>query len=95
MSGGSIIGNELCPVSKQTAVSLALALQLNHAEATAFLASAGFALSTFLTQDIVVDACIRAGIHDIDRVNEILAAHGAKTFPPAEEDGRLEEQKQK
>ncbi len=87
----SIIGNELRPVSKQTAVSLALALQLNHAEATAFIASAGFALSTFLTQDIVVDACIRAGIHDLDRVNEILAAHGAKTFPPAEDDSQLED----
>ena len=87
----SIIGNELRPVSKQTAVSLALALQLNHAEATAFIASAGFALSTFLTQDIVVDACIRAGIHDIDRVNEILDAHGAKTFPSSEDDSQPED----
>ena len=89
----SIIGNELRPVSKQTAVSLALALQLNHGEATAFIASAGFALSTFLTQDIVVDACIRAGIYDLDRVNEILAAHGTKTFPSSEDDSQLEDQK--
>ena len=74
-------------------MSLALALELNYAEATAFIASAGFALSTFLTQDIVVDACIRAGIHDLDRVNEILSAHGAKTFPPAEDDSQLEDQK--
>ncbi len=89
----SIVSNELRPVSKQTAVALALALELDHAEAIAFIASAGFAFSTFLTQDIVVDACLRAGIHDIDRVNEILAAHGTKTFPPSEEDRQVEEQK--
>lgn len=80
----AIVGNELRPVSKQTAVALALALHLDFPEASAFIGSAGYAFSSFLLDDIVVASCIRAGIHDIGRVNEILAAHGAKTFPEAE-----------
>ena len=89
----SIISNELRPVSKQTAISLALGLRLNSVETQLFLKSAGFALSMFILEDMIVEACIKAGVHDINRVNEILSAHGAKTFPPVEEDHQLEEQK--
>ncbi len=90
----SIVSNELRPVSKQTALALALALRLTREEAVAFVGSAGFALSTFILQDIVVDACLRAGIYDIDSVNEILMAHRAKTLsadgpggPEAQDEG--------
>lgn len=89
----SIISNELRPVSKQTAISLALGLRLTFAEAERFIKAAGFAFSMFILEDIIVEACIKAGIYDISRVNEILAAHGAKTFPAAESDHQLEEQK--
>ena len=77
----SIVGNELRPISKQTALAFALALRLPLKEACELLESAGFSLSRFYLEDIIVKACIIAGIHDIDRVNAILAAHEAKTFP--------------
>ena len=41
----AIVGNELRPVSKQTAIQLALALKLTRAEADSLLKAAGFAFS--------------------------------------------------
>ena len=79
----AIVSNELRPVSKQTAIAFALALRLSDREQHAFLASAGFALSEFLLDDMIVRRCIIAGIYDIDRVNEILAAHGVKSLVPS------------
>lgn len=72
----AIISNELRTVSKETAVSFALALKLSHEEAAALLRSAGHALSEFLLRDIVYQACIDAGIYDLDKVDKILCAHG-------------------
>ena len=37
----------------------------------------GFALSEFMLEDMIVRRCVIAGIYDVDRVNEILKAHGA------------------
>ena len=82
----AIIGNELRPVSKQTACAFALALHLPIDEATEFLKAAGFALSAFLLEDMIVMACIVSEIYDIDRVNGILSGHGAKIFPCDEVD---------
>lgn len=76
----SIVGNELRPVSKQTALAFAHALRLPLKETGELLESAGFSLSRFYLEDRIIKACIIAGIHDIDRVNAILAAHNAKTF---------------
>ena len=81
----SIIGNELRPVSKPTAILLALGLRLGYEEACQFIGKAGYAFSDFILVDVIVSSCIKAGIHDVNRVNEILAAHGAKTFPAAED----------
>lgn len=81
----SIVSNELRPVSKQTAVAFALALRLSQHETVELLKSAGFSLSDFILEDMIVKVCIQTGINDIDEVNEILAAHGAKTFPKGED----------
>ena len=81
----SIVSNELRPVSKQTAIAFALALHLTWTEACDLLKSAGFAFSEFMLEDIAVRACIMVGIYDIDRINSILSAHGAKTFPCCED----------
>ena len=78
----AIVSNELRPVSKQTAIAFALALRLSDRELTDFLGSAGFALSEFMLEDMIVRRCVVAGIHDVDRVNEILAAHGVKQLVP-------------
>ena len=76
----AIVGNELRPVSKRTAVAFAFALELPRDEADDLLLSAGFALSPSILEDMVFAACLDAGIHDLDRVNGILEAHGARPF---------------
>ena len=81
----AIVSNELRPVSKPTAVAFALALRLSLYETCELLKSAGFTLSDFILEDMIVKVCIKTGITDIDEVNEILTAHGAKTFPKSEE----------
>ena len=81
----SIVSNELRPVSKQTAIAFALALQLPIDDANALLNAAGHALSEFLLDDIIFKACIATGIHDIDAVNQILTAHAAKPLPFCQE----------
>ncbi len=73
----AIVSNELRPVSKPTAVSLALALKLEMPEFCGFLESAGYALSDYLLDDIIVNACVMSKIYDVAKVNEILEAHGA------------------
>ena len=77
----SIVSNELRTVSKQTAISFALALRLSIEEANALLNAAGHALSDFLLDDMIFKACIVTGIHDIDTVNQILTAHATKPLP--------------
>ena len=74
----SIISNELRTVSKPTAIAFSFALRLSEVEMDDFLRAAGYALSEFLLEDIIVRACSRAGIYEIEKVNEILVSHGAK-----------------
>jgi hypothetical protein len=78
----AIVSNELRPVSKQTAIAFALALRLSGRELLDFLGAAGFALSEFMLEDMIVRRCVIAGIYDVDRVNEILAVHGVKPLVP-------------
>ena len=77
----AIVGNELRPVSKQTAIQLALALHLGQFEADAFLKAAGYAFSPAILEDIIVYACIASGIYEIDDVNGLLSEYGTKAFP--------------
>jgi len=74
----SIISNELRPVAKQTAMAFALALNLQEIEADELLQAAGHAFSRFILEDMVVLACIKSGIYNIERVNSILLAHNAR-----------------
>lgn len=74
----AIISNELRPVSKQVAVAFAFALKLSLDEAKELLRSAGHAFSDFMLEDIIYQACLIAGIYDINRVNQILVAHSTK-----------------
>ena len=81
----AIVSNELRPVSKLTAIAFALALNLSLDEAIVLLRSAGYALSEFMLEDMIIRACFVAGIHDVDKVNEILAAHEVKPLPSCQE----------
>ena len=76
----SIVGNELRPVSKQTAIQLALALKLSRTEADTFLKAAGFAFSPAILEDIIVCACISANVFDIDDVSSLLTSYGSVPF---------------
>lgn len=77
----AIVGNELRPVSKQTAIQLALALKLSRTEADTFLQAAGFAFSPVILEDVIVCACIASGTYETDDVNGLLSDYGAKAFP--------------
>lgn len=83
----AIVGNELRPVSKQTAIQLALALKLSRTETDAFLKAAGFAFSPAILEDIIVCACISSGIYEIDDVNGLLSEYGAEAFPAQGDSG--------
>ena len=76
----AIVGNELRPVSKQTAIQLALALRLSRTEADSFIKAAGFAFSPAILEDIIVCACISASVFDVDDVNSLLAEYGSTPF---------------
>ena len=80
----AIVGNELRPVSKQTAVQLALALKLSRTEADAFLKAAGFAFSPAILEDIIVCACISANVFDINDINSLLVEYGSTPFAAQE-----------
>ena len=76
----AIVGNELRPVSKQTAIQLSLALKLSRTEADTFIQAAGFAFSPAILEDIIVCACISASVFDVDDVNSLLAEYGSTPF---------------
>jgi len=70
-----------CDVAKCVEL-LRMAAQSGHPKAVAIMRAAGFALSEFMLEDMIVRRCVIAGIHDVDRVNEILAVHGVKPLVP-------------
>ena len=57
----SIIGNELRPVSKPTAILLALGLRLGYEEACKLIGKAGYAFSDFILADVIVSPASRRG----------------------------------
>ena len=61
---------------RQTAVSLALALELNMDETRDLLGRAGIALSCSSKFDLIISYCIHNGIYDIIRINAILFDYG-------------------
>ncbi len=61
--------------TKKTACALVFALGLDHADAVALLARAGFALSHSSKFDVIVEYFLVNGIHDIFQVNEALFAY--------------------
>lgn len=66
--------------SKNTAVALAIALELNLDETNVFLKSAGFALSNSNIFDMIIKYFIKEGEYDINRINEILFDFDQRTL---------------
>jgi hypothetical protein len=59
-------------LGKNTAIALALALELTKKETDKLLSSAGFSLSDSDTFDLVIQFCLEKKIYDIDHVNQAL-----------------------
>jgi DNA-binding XRE family transcriptional regulator len=57
---------------KNTAIALAISLQLNIDETQALLASAGFILSKSSLFDVIIMFCIVKGIYDVFEIDSIL-----------------------
>ncbi len=69
---GKIRNNEDYRPARQTALALAVALELSLEEAKALLAKAGYALSHASRVDIVVEYCLMTGHTDVDEINGVL-----------------------
>jgi hypothetical protein len=59
-------------LGKNTAIALALALELNKKETDKLLCSAGYSFSDSDTFDLVIQFCVDKKIYDIHNVNEAL-----------------------
>ena len=75
-----IINNKDYRPKKETAVALAIGLQLNMDDTAALLERAGFVLSRSSKFDLIIRYCIENGIYDIYRINEILFSEDQKTL---------------
>jgi len=58
--------------SKQTALALAIALELSIEDTEFLLAQAGYSLSPTLAFDVIVAHSIRKGRYNINKINEVL-----------------------
>jgi hypothetical protein len=67
-----IKNNENYQPSKNSAIAFAIALKLNLDETKDFLARAGYALSSSIVFDVIIEYCIKNGIYDIFTINELL-----------------------
>ena len=68
----SKIRNKKYKPSKQTALALAIALELTIDETENLLAQAGYSLSPTQQFDVIVAHSIRKGRYDIHKINEVL-----------------------
>jgi hypothetical protein len=59
-------------ISKNTAIALVLALELDKKEADKLLIAAGYSLSENDTLDLVIQFCLEKKIYDMNIVNEAL-----------------------
>lgn len=59
-------------LGKNTAIALALALELTEKETTKLLSAAGYSLSDSDTFDLVIQFCLEKKIFDIQSVNQAL-----------------------
>ena len=65
---------------RQTAIALALALELNLDEMTDLLRRAGIALSPGSKSDLIIRYCVENGIYDPMKVDALLFDYGQKTL---------------
>ena len=69
-----IRNNKKYKPSKNTALALAIALELNLDETKDFIGKAGYALTHSSKMDLIVEFFIKNGDYDIFKINEVLFA---------------------
>lgn len=70
-----IRGNDEYQPSKKTAISLALALELSLSETRTLLERAGFALSSSIMFDVIIEYFISQGKYNRNEINSVLFAY--------------------
>lgn len=70
---------------KNTAIALALALELDKKETEKLIGSAGYTLSDSETYDLVISFCLEHGIYSLDDVNQALDYFSLKPLAGAAE----------
>ena len=65
-------------LGKNTAIALALALELNKEEMDKLLSAAGYSLSDSDTFDLVIQFCVEKKIYDIHNINQALGYFSLK-----------------
>ena len=65
---------------KETAVALAIGLRLTREETDSLLEKAGYILSSSSRFDLIISYCLKNGIYNIYKINEILYEEGEKTL---------------
>lgn len=66
--------------SKDTALSLAIALELSLQQTNDLLSRAGYTLSHSSKRDVIIEYFIREGVHDLMDINEVLLRMEQKTI---------------
>lgn len=67
-----IISDKTYRTSKDTIISLGVALKLTLQELNDLLGSGGYALSHSSIRDLIIEFCFKRSLHDIDKINELL-----------------------
>ena len=70
-----ICSNKNYRPSKNTVLSLAIALELDMTETRDFLEAAGYALSHSILSDVIIEFYISKGFYDIFGINEVLCQY--------------------
>ncbi len=73
--------------SRETALALAVALELNREETDRLLLKAGFSLSESSVSDVILIYCLNHRIYDLDMINEALLRFGQKALTKQESTG--------
>ncbi|MCR5177139.1 MAG: XRE family transcriptional regulator [Anaerovibrio sp.] len=66
--------------TKETALAFAIALHLNLKETQDLIGRAGYALSSSIKRDLIVQCFIEAGIYDMYSINEKLIDYGFESL---------------
>jgi DNA-binding XRE family transcriptional regulator len=75
-----ILNDENYKPNKKTAISFAIALELNLKETQKLLETAGFILSKSSKFDIIIMYCIVKGIYDVTEIDSILFQYDQETL---------------